>query len=285
LIEIILFTLSRGAVYALVAVGFVLVFSVGGILNLTHGTLFMLGAYFTYIFYHLLFADRYLLLAIALAVPSVCLIASFLYFVLFRRCLESTSYVMVISLASALFIEQLAKMIFGVTGATIPPLVEGSTELLGVRVLNIEILLFPLSLAILGALWMFLHFTRTGVAIIAVAQNREGATLVGINTRQVVSITMLLSAGLAGLAGSVISPLITVVPSTWAYWLIKAFAIAILGGLGSLAGAVAAAFLLSLAEVITIFTLSDQLADLVALLVIVLILLFKPSGIFATRRT
>lgn len=282
--EVLLFSLSRGAVYALVAVGFVLVFSVGGVLNLAHGTLFMLGAYFTYVFFELAFHKALLLPSIALAVATVCVVAGGLYAVLLRPRIASTSYVMVMSLAAALFVEQCLKLAFGVTSTGVPPLLRGSEMVLGVRMLSVELVLFPLALTILALLWMFLRYTATGKSIAAVAQNKEGALLVGIHVDRAVAVTVLLSAALAALGGALVSPLITVTPSIWAYWLVKAFAIAILGGLGNLGGAVAAAFLLSFAEVITTFALSDQYADLVALFVIVLVLLFKPSGLFATRQ-
>lgn len=283
MLEIALFTLSRGAIYALVAVGFVLVFSVGGVLNLAHGTLFMLGGYLTYLFYGPLFGGRWLLPAIVLAVLSTCALAALLHAVLLRRRLQSGSYVMVMSLAVALFVEQCLRAGFGTTSTSVPGLVTGSQTLMGVRLLKLEMLLFPLALALLAGLWLFLGYTAQGRSVIAVAQNRQGALLVGMDASMVVGGTVVLSAGLAALAGALVAPTITLVPNIWAYWLVKAFAIAILGGLGSLPGAVAAAFVLSFAEVLTTFALSDQFADLVALLVIVLVLILRPSGLFAAR--
>lgn len=283
MLEIALFTLSRGAIYALVAVGFVLVFSVGGVLNLAHGTLFMLGGYFTYLFYGPLFGGRWLLLAIGLAVLSTCAVAALIYGLLLRRRLQSASYVMVMSLAVALFVEQCLRAGFGGTSTSVPALLSGSQSLLGVRLLHLELLLFPLALALLAALWVFLRHTGPGRSIIAVAQNQQGALLVGMDASWVIGGTVVLSAGLAALAGAVVAPTITLVPTIWAYWLVKAFAIAILGGLGSVPGAVLAAFVLSFAEVLTTFALSDQFADLVALLVIVLVLMLRPSGLFAAR--
>jgi branched-chain amino acid transport system permease protein len=284
--EILILGLTRGAVYALVAVGFVLVFSVGGILNLAHGALFMLGAYFTYIFYEFVFGaggTAALFAAILSSIAAVCLVAIFLYLVVFRRNISSVSYVMVISLAVALFVEQLMKLMFGVTSTGVPALMRGSQEVLGVRVLTVELLLLPISMTTLGVLWWFLRYTRTGRAIEAVAQNRDGAILVGIDPNTVLAISVLISGGLAGLAGSLISSLVTVTPSIWSFWLVKAFAIAILGGLGSLVGAIVAAFLLSFVEIATTFVITDQFADLVALVVIVSILVLKPSGIMGTR--
>ncbi|MGM9512780.1 branched-chain amino acid ABC transporter permease [Roseateles sp. DB2] len=283
MLEIALFTISRGSVYALVAVGFVLVFSVGGVLNLAHGSLFMLGGYFTYLFHEHVFGGRWLLLAIALAVAATCTVAALLYAVLLHRRLQSGSYVMVMSLSVALFIEQCLRACLGATSTGVPALLPGSQVLLGVRLLKLEMLLFPLAAALLAALWVFLHHTALGKSIIAVAQNRQGALLVGMDASAVVGATVVLSAALAAFAGAVVAPAIILVPTIWSYWLVKAFAIAILGGLGSLPGAVMAAFVLSFAEVVTTFALSDQFADLVALLVIVLVLILRPSGLVAVR--
>ena len=132
--EILILGLARGSVYALVAVGFVLVFSVGGILNLAHGTLFMLGAYFTYIYLNYVFVAAgtvALLASIALSVATVAVLALLLYLIVFRRNIESISYVMVISLAFALFVEQIMKLAFGVTSTGVPALVRGQSGDIG----------------------------------------------------------------------------------------------------------------------------------------------------------
>lgn len=285
--EILIFGLTRGSVYALVAVGFVLAFSVGGILNLAHGTLFMLAAYFTYIYFNFVFAQAglfALLASIACAILSAVGVAMFLFFVLFRRKIDSISYIMVISLAFALFVEQLAKVFFGVTSTSVPPLIAGSMDVFGVFVPYRELLLLPVSLAALFALQFFLSKTNTGRAIKAVAQCREGAVLVGIRPDRVLAISIAISAALAALAGTLVSSLVTVTPTVWGYWLVKAFTIAIVGGLGSLPGAIIAAFLLSFVEIATTFTLTDQYAELVALVIIALILVFRPSGLMGTRQ-
>src|SRR5690606_3651204 len=154
-----------------------------------------------------------------------------------------------------------------------PPLIRGSVDILGVRVLYKELLLLPVSLVALTLLQLFLSRSSMGRAIQAVAQCRDGAVLIGIKPDRVLAITIAISAALAALAGTLVSSLVAVAPAVWGYWLIKAFAIAIVGGLGSLPGAIIAAFLLSFVEIATTFTLTDQYGELVALIIIVLILL------------
>lgn len=287
MMDLLVFGLTRGAVYALVAVGFVLIFSVGGILNLAHGTFFMLGAYFTYIYYADLIGISNLptlILSIGLAIITVAILALAIYRIFYQRHVESVSYVMVISLAIALFISEVMALLYGVTGTSVPPIIAGSQTILGTRVLNQELLILPISALVLLTLFFFLQKSKFGKAITAVAQNREGSQLIGINSKFILGLTILISAALAALAGALVSSLYTVVPSMWVFWLIKAFAIAIVGGLGSIYGAVIAAFLLSFVEVITFQLTSEQYADLVALAVILLVLIVKPSGLMGTRR-
>lgn len=284
--EILIFGLTRGAVYALVAVGFVLAFSVGGILNLAHGTLFMLGAYFTYIYFNYVFIEPGVIslsLSILCAVITVVCVAMFIFFVLFKRKIESLSFVMVISLAFALFVEQVMQFYFGVTSTSVPPLIRGSVNLFGVTVPYKELLILPVSLLALVLLEIFLNKSRTGAAIRAVAQCQDGAVLVGIRPNKALAISIAISAALAALAGTLVSSLVTVTPAIWSYWLVKAFTIAIVGGLGSLSGAVVAAFLFSLIEIATTFMFSDQYGELVALFIIIGILVFRPSGLMAKR--
>jgi branched-chain amino acid transport system permease protein len=284
--EILIIGIARGALYSLIAVGFVLVFSVGGILNLAHGTFFMLGAYFTYIFYRYLFnqsGELQLVFSMILAIGAVGLLSVWIYMILLRKRIQTISFVMIMSIAIALFTSELMALLYGVTGTAVPPLLKGGQEIFGVRVIKQELLLIPVAAFTLIGLWFFLKHTRLGRSLDAVAQNREGAIYMGVNTNMVFGITMGLSAALAATAGTLISSLVTVVPYMWVFPLIKAFAIAISGGLGSIPGAIIASFIVSFAEVITVFTVSEQFSEMVSLFIIVLILIFKPQGLMGAK--
>ncbi|MGM0561109.1 MAG: branched-chain amino acid ABC transporter permease [Pseudomonadota bacterium] len=287
MMDILVFGATRGSVYALVAVGFVLVFSVGGILNLAHGALFMLGAYFTFIIFSQLFSDGgtvSLIISMLLATACVSIFSLFVYRFIYLRAINSISYIMVISLAISLFVSEIMALLYGVTGTSVRPIIGGNQNLLGARILNQELIILAVSFVVLSALWYFLHATRWGKAITAVAQNSEGARLIGIDSKTILAITIVLSAALAGLAGTLVSSLITVVPGMWEFWLVKAFAIAIVGGLGSIPGAIVASFVVSFAEVIAFSLSNEQYSDLVALIIIVTILVFRPQGIMGTRK-
>jgi len=284
--DILVIGMVRGALYSLLAVGFVLIFSVGGILNLAHGTFYMLGAYFTFIFYSLVFRSGQsgtLISSLILAVISVAVFACLVYQVLLRKKIESLVYTMVMTLALALFVSEIMSLLFGVSGTSVPSLVEGSLSISGVKVIQHQLIILPITGLILPALWLFLKKTKMGQSIDAVSQHRTGALLMGVNVEKATLVTSGLSAGLAALAGALIAPVSSVVPEMWLFPLIKAFAIAILGGMGSLTGSIIASFVLGYAEVLTSFLIDEQLTEMVSLVVIVFVLLFKPSGIMGYK--
>ena len=284
--DILVIGMVRGALYSLLAVGFVLIFSVGGILNLAHGTFYMLGAYFTFIFYSLVFRSGQsgtLISSMILAVISVSVFACLVYQVLLRKKIESLVYTMVMTLALALFVSEIMSLLFGVSGTSVPSLVEGSLSISGVKVIQHQLIILPITGLILPALWLFLKKTKMGQSIDAVSQHRTGALLMGVNVEKATLVASGLSAGLAALAGALIAPVSSVVPEMWLFPLIKAFAIAILGGMGSLTGSIIASFVLGYAEVLTSFWIDEQLTEMVSLVVIVFVLLFKPSGIMGYK--
>jgi len=246
----------------------------------------MLGAYFTFIFYSLVFRSGQsgtLISSMILAVISVSVFACLVYQVLLRQKIESLVYTMVMTLALALFVSEIMSLLFGVSGTSVPSLVEGSLSISGVKVIQHQLIILPITGLILPALWLFLKKTKMGQSIDAVSQHRTGALLMGVNVEKATLVASGLSAGLAALAGALIAPVSSVVPEMWLFPLIKAFAIAILGGMGSLTGSVIASFVLGYAEVLTSFWIDEQLTEMVSLVVIVFVLLFKPSGIMGYK--
>jgi branched-chain amino acid transport system permease protein len=284
--DILIIGMVRGALYSLIAVGFVLIFSVGGILNLAHGTYYMLGAYFTFIFYQKVFhsgGGGILISSMALAVATVLAVACGVYYLLLRRKIDSLIYTMVMTLALALFVGEIMSLLFGVSGTSVPSLIEGHLSISGVKIINQQLLILPITALILPGLWIFLKRTRMGQSIDAVSQHRTGALLMGVDVDKATLVTSGLSAGLAALAGALIAPVSSVVPEMWLFPLIKAFAIAILGGMGSLPGSIIASFVLGYAEIFTSFLIEEQLTEMISLAVIVLVLIFKPSGIMGYK--
>jgi branched-chain amino acid transport system permease protein len=246
----------------------------------------MLGAYFTFIFYQKVFhsgGGGILISSMALAVATVLAVACGVYYLLLRRKIDSLIYTMVMTLALALFVGEIMSLLFGVSGTSVPSLIEGHLSISGVKIINQQLLILPITALILPGLWIFLKRTRMGQSIDAVSQHRTGALLMGVDVDRATLVTSGLSAGLAALAGALIAPVSSVVPEMWLFPLIKAFAIAILGGMGSLPGSIIASFVLGYAEIFTSFLIEEQLTEMISLAVIVLVLIFKPSGIMGYK--
>jgi branched-chain amino acid transport system permease protein len=210
-------------------------------------------------------------------------VACGVYYLLLRRKIDSLIYTMVMTLALALFVGEIMSLLFGVSGTSVPSLIEGHLSISGVKIINQQLLILPITALILPGLWIFLKRTRMGQSIDAVSQHRTGALLMGVDVDRATLVTSGLSAGLAALAGALIAPVSSVVPEMWLFPLIKAFAIAILGGMGSLPGSIIASFVLGYAEIFTSFLIEEQLTEMISLAVIVLVLIFKPSGIMGYK--
>jgi len=281
-IQILLYGAILGSIYSLIAVGFTLIFGVARVINVAHGSYYMLGAYLIYTFYSILRLPLSLTVLLTLAIILALAVVMDRVLIAPRRTQEP--YVLIITLAAALFFQELVYLFFGPQGKNIPSFLPGSIHLLGLNVGIQRVFIFIASVFILGALWIFIETTRMGKAIRAVAQDTVAAQLMGVNPEKIFALTMALSAGLSAIAGIFIVPTLTVTPTEWLFPLVKAFAIVILGGLGSLGGSILAAFILGYAETAVTFGISSYLNEMVSLLIVVLTLLVKPTGLFGEAR-
>lgn len=276
--------------YALLVLGFALIFSVGRVINLAHGAYFMIGAYCSYVVSHFLLDDRSGLWVVAGAVliGSVLggVVALFQFYVLMRRLKNAKhDYILVASLALSLLASEIFRQMFGASGASPLGFVEGSVDVLGVRVISQQLVILPIALVTVGAMLYFLNHTKQGRSILAVAQNREGAVLMGIEPVKVFGIVFFLAGFTAALAGALTAPMQTVGPEMWISPLIAAFAIVILGGVGSLNGPLIAAFLLGMTEVAVGIAFGPQYAELSGFALIVVVLTVRPAGLLGKQVT
>ncbi len=271
-----------GALYSLIAVGFTLIFGVAGIIHLAHGSFYMLGAYLAYAFMTVLKMN--VLVSALLAVATTAVIGMILDRFCIRPMRDRHVYVLIITLAFALFFQEAMYGIFGPHGKAVRSFVEGEVTLGGVHVSYQKVLTFFVASLLVVLLWFFIKKTKTGKSISAVAQNKEGAVFVGIRYEKVYVMTAGISAGLAAVAGVFIAPILEAVPTMWAFPLFKAFAIVIIGGLGSLEGAVIAGMLLGYSETIVSLLISANYPDMVYLIAIILILVFRPTGLISKGR-
>lgn len=270
-----------GAVYSLISVGFTLIFGVAGIINLSHGAFYMLGAYLAYTFITVLKIN--VVLSAVMAVAIVAVIGMIIDRFGIRRMRDRHAYVLILTLAISFFFQELIYGIFGSYGKSVESFMVGEIVLGGVNISYQKLLTLFIGAILVILLWLFIKKTRTGKSISAVSQNKDAALLVGIQYERVYLMTMGISAGLAAVAGVFIAPILEAVPTMWSFPLFKAFAIVIIGGLGSLGGAIIASLLLGYSETAVSMLFSANYSDMVYLVAIILVLIFRPNGLIGKK--
>ncbi|MBA7672183.1 High-affinity branched-chain amino acid transport system permease protein LivH [subsurface metagenome] len=281
MIEGILITgLISGGVYALLAVGFSLIFGVARIINLAHTAFYMLAAYLI-----VTFADSLglpLVLSIILSIVAVTIIGVFSYKLVLDRVRERETTILIVTIALAIVIQEAVLMGYGGGFRGVPSLISGYTTILGTKVLYQQILTFGVVLVILLGTWALLMKTKLGIAIRSTAQDREVANLMGINVARTGMITMAISVALAAVAGALVAPLQVLGPHMWMHPLVMIMAIVVLGGLGSIKGSLVGAFILGFAETLVVFLAPSGafLKGAVALAIMLAVILIRPEGLF-----
>ena len=276
LIRIIVFGAVVGGIWALVSSGFSLIFGVARILNFAHGALFILSAYTAVYLMNIGFNE---LIAMIIGVILSSAIGVLIY-KLISPIKNHEIMVVIVTLAIALLITQVLLILFGEHGYSLPPIVHGVQRISGVVITNIRILSLVVALIVLILLEYFINRTKIGKMITATSENIESAMLVGINIERIYALTFLISSALAGISGILYAQIFAVTPDVSLKALIYAFAIVILGGLGSLRGSIIASFIVGYILVITINFLGARWSEFVMLLTIIAILIVKPTGLF-----
>ena len=281
MIEGILITgLISGGVYALLAVGFSLIFGVARIINLAHTAFYMLAAYLIFTFANSLGLP--LVLSIILSIVAVTIIGVFSYKLVLDRVRERETTILIVTIALAIVIQEAVLMGYGGGFRGVPSLISGYTTILGTKVLYQQILTFGVVLVILLGTWALLMKTKLGIAIRSTAQDREVANLMGINVARTGMITMAISVALAAVAGALVAPLQVLGPHMWMHPLVMIMAIVVLGGLGSIKGSLVGAFILGFAETLVVFLAPSGafLKGAVALAIMLAVILIRPEGLF-----
>ena len=281
-LEILVYGAVQSAVYALLAMGFCLIFGVANVVNLAHTALYMIGAYLVYTFFSLLHLN--LAIAILLSTVSVGIVAMGLYRFCLRPVMYSEWSVLMVTISLALFFQQLMIFFYGPADRNVQEFIQEKYTLFGgVEIDAQRLLTLGVSVILLGLLWVFIYRTRMGKAILAVAQDREAALFMGINSERVYLTVIAISAMLAAIGGAFIAPTQGARPEMWSPPLGRVFAVVVLGGMGSLEGTILAALLIGYTEVIISFAISSYFGELVAVIVILLMLTFRPSGLLGKR--
>lgn len=277
--EFLLFTLLRGASYLTIALGFALVFGAGRVLNLSHGAFYLLAAYVA----HWIAAEGVLagsvIGAYVLSVAVTAIMGAILFLMVLRPASRSVNRTMVVCLALNFAVAEMLRAFFGTQAILVPALLGGSAELAGVTVARQQLLIVPVGFALFAGTAWVIYRTGPGRALRAVAQNREGAQILGISPVPVLGWTFAASAGMVAIAACLVTPFTVVGPWGWISPLVKSFAVVVLGGVRRLRGIAAAAFLLAAGEVATSLWVSEGAAEYVSLLIIIGVLVARPGGI------
>ena len=274
------------AVYAasyisLVAVGLVLIFGVMGVVNFAHGELFMAGAYAVVALY----ADFQIpfFVAVAAGLIFVGLLGLAMERALFRSLRDNPLGGLVASIGFLMILQALAVMGFGVRMEHIPPVTQEVIKFADkVRLPVARLYVIVAAVVFLTALWYFLKRTRFGWALRASAQDPQAAELQGISINQTARIAMFIGAGLAGVAGALTAPLVSVNPHMGHSVIVTAFIVIIVGGVGSLEGAVVASIAYAIVHTFVTTFFDGVLADIVGLSLILIVLIVKPTGLFGS---
>lgn len=269
-----------GSIYALLAIGFSLIFGVARIINIAHTAFYMVAAYAIHFSLHFLGIPY--LLSMPLAVFLVVIFGLVLYWVVIDPIQEHEAAVLIATIALAMIFQEVILLLFKGHYRGTPPLIPGFLVIGGVKVAYQQALTFAVVLVVLGGVWIFLSKTKLGLAIRATAQDREVANLMGMDVSRIAMITMGISVGMAGIAGAVVVPLFVLDPFMWLAPLIMMMAVVVLGGMGSLKGSFLGAYILGFAESMVVFLvpMGSFLKGSVALSVMIAVLLLRPEGLF-----
>jgi branched-chain amino acid transport system permease protein len=271
-----------GSTYAIVALGLTLVMGILHIPNFAHGHLYMLGGYITYFFITSLGLGYWFSLLLSIALLG--LIGVLMEAIVYRPLTDQPHInAFIAAIGALLFLESLAEVIWGPQGLRIPNPYPHTFTFLGIIMSVQRLLVIIGAVLLIILLHLFLKKTITGTTIEAVAQNREGAMLNGINVNRVSALTFFISSATAAVAASFISPIFIISPSMGAIVGMKAFIIVILGGMGSIPGAILGGYLLGLIESLGGGYLSAAYKDVIAFGALIVIFSIKPTGLFGKK--
>lgn len=272
--------LTIGSVYSLVALGLTLVYGILHIPNFAHGALYMLGGYITLTM--MTSSGLHYWLAIFVSILVVGIVGVLMERFVFHPLRDAPPiHDKIAAIGILLFLEAFAQFIWGAEYQSMPTPYDQVVNILGITFTLQRLLIIVSAIAVMILLYLFLKKTYTGSTIIAMAQNREGANLVGINTNKVAMLTFMISGALAAIASSLAAPINLVFPGMGQLVILKAFVIIILGGMGSIPGAIVGGYILGFSESLGATYISNDYKDIIAFVLLVIILSVKPTGLFA----
>lgn len=276
--------LFTGGIYALVAVGLTLIYGVMLILNFAHGEFLMLGMYIAYWAFTLAGIDPYL--AVPIAALLVFALGALIQTGLVQRVLDAHPLNQIILLLGvSTLIVGLVQFFWTAEPRSIHVSYETAViQAMGLRFSVPRLVAFFSALAIAVVLFIFLQYTRTGKAIRAVSQSRDAATLMGINVKFIYLLTFGIGAAVTAIGGALLTPNYKLIPTIGQAYSVTAFVVVVLGTMGNFIGAFLGGLIIGVVEAFAGFYIGGDVKIIASMLVFILILLFKPSGLFGKKR-
>ncbi|HVQ76402.1 MAG TPA: branched-chain amino acid ABC transporter permease [Candidatus Binatia bacterium] len=278
LVQALLNGFGLAVVYILVALGLTLIFSILEIINFAHGEFYMLGGFVTY--YAFAVGGLNYFATLLLAVLAVGLAGAVCERLVFRHLRGKTLNAFIVSLGLLWVLQASAQLSFGVLDKSVPSAVSGIVRMGPLIVSRERVLVMATAAALIAGLYAFLRFARTGQAMRAAAQDGDAAALQGVNIELVSALGFAIGCALAGAAGALLAPVFAVSPTMGALPVVKAFIIIIVGGMGSLPGAVLGGLLLGAVEGVGTLFMSSAAVSILGFLMVIAILLVRPRGLF-----
>jgi branched-chain amino acid transport system permease protein len=281
--EILLFGIINSVTLSLTALGFTLVYSISRLPNFAHGALYVTSGYIVWLCVNTLGLNY--LLAIVVGIVATAIIGALMYRLIIQRIRGMQISEIIATYAIGLAIIEGLRW-GGLRGSTftLPSFLDGSFEIGGIAVDYQRIFVLGSGVVVFAALGLFVKFTKTGLALKAIAQDERAAMMLGIDSDRKALVSFALGSGLSAFAAVLILPLGSIVVETGYNVLIYSIAVSIIGGLGSWGGAIVASFIIGFAQILTEVFLSTQYQMVISLLAIIVTLLLKPSGIFGKQK-
>ena len=270
--------MAIGAVYVLIALGLTVVFGILGIAHFAHGSVAMFGGYLTFVF-----GERFGLSffpAMALAMVGGARVGLLIERLAYRPVRDAPHInAFIIALGLTMMIEGLNLLMFGADQVVIQTPYRGVYNIAGIAIAELRVLVILTAFVLVGVIGLLISRTKTGKSIRAVAQNRQAAVLMGVNVSRVSLVVFSISSALGVSAGALIGALLAIAPGVGEGLAVKGFAVLILGGLGSIPGAIVGGLTLGVSEAMAAGFISSAYKDVIAFLVMIVVLLFRPEGL------
>lgn len=273
--------LILGSTYALLGIGLTLIFGIMRVVNFTHGELYSLGAYAVFFLATSLGVNFFLALIIAVIVG--CAVGAVIELVLLRPLRDADIDTTMLVMIGAWIVMQNSELLYwgGASKAVITPFPDEPLQIGPIFVSWLRIFVLVVGLVLICATYVLINRTKLGKGMRATFQDRDTAALMGVNIKGIYTATFAIGSGLAAAAGALLGPVFLVTPSMGDLASLKAFAIVILGGLGNITGATLGGFILAFVEEIGAGYVSSGYRDAMGFLIIIVVLLFRPTGLFA----